>query len=482
MSFNQKNLLSQMLSSQTEFITELGDKTLAFLKSSETEILFENKGPKIFNLYGYKNDKKAYFFLENGNKVNIYSEELDPYNKKDSLKKLAKHHIDRMKEEKTFNGFYLHIYNIFSFQKNTYNKNKSVDIDSIMASLELLSPEYKEILLRNMNVDDFSNGNIKTCESALEMKEYVQVLNDHKLIDNIYPDDFYIKNSQKVLDNYKNSFMSDVYSYQYLIEKTKESGITEDKPFVFGDEDYFVWQNNNRLFIKDQNVTFMFVGEPENLTVYIFNTATYDLSEELKVFDQKEKEGTLSIINDVVFKVDNGKLTFIDNSAIECLHLDLHYSCLSFERAGFSKREFPVDINSPSYQQDFYYTNNGWSKMKFLASAFLGSVDYDNKTQGFINRSVFYMENLKKEPESPQKVELNNIFLANNFLDTTIVLNAEWKSMLVEFIHFLKTEKPKFIDSDNFSPEIAQNYLNENIKSLETILQNEVKPKSKLKY
>ncbi|HCJ8470861.1 TPA: hypothetical protein NV714_004739 [Escherichia coli] len=473
----EKRTLNYNLRQNKEFGELLKEGSLKLIASGLMTTVYEDKKKRVA-IHGYKTDNKLYAILENRKIFTVYEEWLSDYNRNHSYEKLLGQDAHRLKNETNLDEFELFLHKIFSSNqvKNEYSEiitlEKREELEERIKLIPAMSQDIKNLILDNFKVGSMTSGTVSYSESCSALKDYLKTLHDNEMIESVYPDNFYIENNNKTITEYAYLLPELSSSYKFLLETAIKKNFDKNNRFDFNDGDYFFWVEDEHLFIKDQQCVLEFVGDKDNFVVYFFDHENSDFKKDKEILSEKITNNTVSVIDDIIFKVENGKLSYIDNSMLNSFYINVQSAVKVVESMNIAKKERPFAKNELSYIFDYHYTKYNMSKFEVLANMFLKEMsyfEYDKVSGDFYSDDMIYLPEIRKEGTTINKeIIFRGVFMEDVLNPKISWLNQELENELKEFLNFIKNpeNKPKVMGNGGQYSDINKEKIIENMETL----------------
>lgn len=492
------NPLTDVLNDEKEFLQDVNKSTARFFENESLEVLYSDSNREI---KGFRDEANmcVYVLDKKEDKIIVSIDNMHSFNKNKPLKEILYWEY-KEKKGKVETDLHMPKVIVINLNKVTKNNNKKVpktqeEFEKQLFEIAITEDEkatVKEMIinlksfmgeqffLNKAFVKGFVDGPNTECSTdAGTIQQYTQLLNEKGYMAKVYPDEFFINLNQTAIPKYQEMLADWKIGINGMKKACEENKHTSsNKAFGFNDSDNHVWVKKDNLIVTSQNVGFYFdIKDDENFVVYILNKEYQSVDKEIKRVETALKEGTIKALQDVVLKIEDGKITNLNYSLMYCFELDMQFSVEAMKREDIFKVEYPVDMNSYQYQKDYYANTYGLSEFQFIAQAMMtlgGGFEYDKEKGSFVDTRVKYIPNLPEAPDTrSKKVKTFNYLMPKKISH----LNADWLDALKYAVEVLKKDMPKptVFEGDNEEDALnkAIKYFSIKIDKLET---NAVKP------
>ena len=303
------------------------------------------------------------------------------------------------------------------YEQPYYRKNEKpfqYELEQLKTTGEIYATE---LLILNK-----ADGTVEVeSKSPYQLKHFFSFLNKEQCLEKVVPDEFWISNGNPFIKKLQPKISEMVLQLNALTQACEENKFTQKNKYEFNDLDNYVWKEKNGLCFSGQNEGFYVEQNNDNYTIYACDKGWYNRkkNQDFKELFADLKQGTTSLISDVVLKIESGKATFVDPSLIEALQMDLSFSHESLVRDNLIEQKFPDEMKlltpreyvlkavadyptlyaAPSYEEAAYKVfdqlfnviGNGVSDQHELMNAVMGiPVDEEKALKYLKGEEIFY--------------------------------------------------------------------------------------------
>jgi hypothetical protein len=235
-----------------------------------------------------------------------------------------------------------------------------------------------------------------------------------------------------------------------MFDVAEKEKFNSKNKFTFNDLDNHLWKHEKGIAFDSQNFGFYCVMKDQDVTIYAWDQGGNNCKPctSISKLTKDIKAGNTNLIDHVALKVENGKVTFVDNAMIYSLDLDIIFTKNALVEDGFGEPTYPVDIKSFDYQLAYYQKRYNYSEFQFMNQAMLtlgGGFGYDRESGRFYDDSVRYDASLGAYQPEEKEEKATGIYGAPKGFTK---LDKDWTAAVGRFIEKLKKDRPEPIMGD----------------------------------
>lgn len=455
------NVLKVSLEKDEQFNSEV-QSAIHKLFKDQKESAFKNKefNAKIIN----DGETKRYLIVNDTkhNVMSVYAENISEWNANEPFS----YALRSLKE----NG------SIYSQKVVSFANKKGKEEDSpITKMLKELTPEAVKAL--GMSIEEaielfsstrsmgrYHEGPYHVTSCVYELNNFCKFLGVQRTTE------FLAKQSEQLNEKVQNRLSDFIISLTYMQKVAEQNQFDEKNRFVFNDLDNHLWKVEDGIALDCQNFGFYCVMKGQDITIYSWDCGNNNTKKhtEIEPLLQDIKDGNINLIDHVALKVEAGKVTFVDNAAINSLDSNIGFTKNALEDEGYGEPEYPVDIYSFNYQLAYYQKHYGYDEFKFMNQAMLtlgSGFGYDKKNGRFYDSSVNYDSSVGTYQE---KVKTKRVETIYGYPQSFTHLDDDWTAAVERMLKTLKVDRPLPIVADSIEEKNAK--LDEIIQSYEKSL------------
>ncbi len=310
------NFLYDAINKQNDFRSVIINKSDEFFSHSALFPLLKIKDIEVKYIIN-EDSNLCYIFIKNqyGN-IDVFVEEVNPNNIKDDISYIKSRIVDATEMNRDIS--------LKSVFKKTYQKSRAemkAELKSFIDVIKNNNNHADEKFIKSLEKDlieidtkEVDCNEIWPSPNLWLIQDYVHFLHNYIEIEK-YSDEFYQslgQDSNIFFEGKKEDFIRKKRTIKLFCEKM---GYTKEHPFDFNDADNYVWIENDNLVIDDQNCTFLFNEDNNNLSIYFIDKEINGSIKSREDFDLKLKNNQLSLRNKVL-TIKNGDVVYADGGSM----------------------------------------------------------------------------------------------------------------------------------------------------------------------